>query len=159
MSLPQKPLGKVTVIAGTSVTEQLPTTNAGQQIISKEIFRTRWIKVANKTNQVIVIRLMRGKILDAATGEIFSGELLQETEVNNYKEIFIDVGETVYIHKDPGQTPLDLITDPEGETYITTLSEGQQGEYISLLNAGTTPTTGNVYVSPIAVFGLSLIHI
>lgn len=153
MSLPQKPLGKVTIIDGTTVTEGLPSTNAGQQIISKEIFRTRWIKFANKTDEVVVIRLMRGQILNPTTGEIFSGELLQETEINNYKEIFVDVGETVYIHKDPGQTPLDLITDPSGNTYITTLSEGQQGEYISLLNAGTTPTTGNVYVSPIAVFG------
>lgn len=150
MSLPQKPIGKVTVIAGSSITEDLPTTAAGLQIISKEIFRARWIKVANKTNQVVVIRLLKGVQLNATTGEVFVGELLQDTEVNNYKEIFVDVGETVYLHKDPGQTPLD--PDNPGD-YITTLSEGQQGEYISLLNAGTTPTSGNVYVSPIAVFG------
>jgi hypothetical protein len=153
MSLPQKPIGKVTVVAGTSITESLPTTNTGQQMISKEIFRTRWIKVANKTNQVVVIRLLRGQQLDPATGEVFIGELLIDTEVNNYKEIFVDSGETVYLHKDPGQTPLDPDPADPGEPYIQNLSEGQQGEYISLLNAGTNPTTGNVYVSPIAVFG------
>jgi hypothetical protein len=150
MSLPQKPIGKVTVIDGTTITAALPTTNAGQQIISKEIFRTRWIKVANKTDEVVVIRLLRGQQLNTTTGEVFVGELLIDTEVNNYKEIFVDSGETVYLHKDPGQTPLD--PDNPGD-YIGQLSEGQQGEYISLLNAGTEPTTGNVYVSPIAVFG------
>ena len=151
MSLRQKPIGKINVIDGTTITSGLPTTSAGVIVVTKEIFRTRWIKISNKTDAAVVIRMHKGTNLDATTGEVFITELLLDNnEPNNYKEMIIDVDETVYLHKDPGQTPLD--PDNPGD-YITDLSEGQQGELISFVHAGTAPTTGNVYVSPIAVFG------
>ena len=155
MSLPQKPIGKINLVAAGSITAGLPTTSAGVKVITKEIFRTRWIKISNKTNQPVVVRMHKGTNLDIATGEVSISELLLDNnETNNYKEMLIDVDETIYLHKDPGQTPLNPNpADPMVPEYITTLSEGQQGELIAFVHAGTAPTTGNVYVSPIAVFG------
>ena len=155
MTLPQKPIGKINLVAASSITSGLPTTNAGVKVVTKEIFRTRWIKITNKTDEAVVIRMHKGVGLDIATGEVNNTELLLDNnEPNNYKEMIVDVDETVYVHKDPGQTPLNPNpADPMVPEYITTLSEGQQGELIAFVHAGTAPTTGNVYVSPIAVFG------
>ena len=155
MSLPQKPIGKINLVVGTDINSGLPTTNAGVKVVTKEIFRTRWIKISNKTDAAVVIRMHRGTQLDIATGEVINTELLLDNnEPNNYKEMIVDVDETIYLHKDPGQTPLNPNpADPAVPEYIEDLSEGQQGELISFVHAGTAPTTGNVYVSPIAVFG------
>ena len=87
--------------------------------------------------------------IDASTGEPSNISTIQNVELNNYPAVVLEVGETMYLEKNPGQTPIE---DPSGPTYEQYQLD-QNGEIYQLFQIDGAPTSGNVYVSPVAILG------
>ena len=142
-----RPQGKVTVITGTTITGDHSVALAtAVHLKTKELYRARWVKITNATDARIVARRTKIQAIDETTGEPTHFEVIQNVETDNYPSMVIEVGETVYLEKNPGQTPLD------GGSYEVNQID-QNGQVYSLFQVDGAPTSGNVYVSPVALLG------
>ena len=143
-----KPTGKITSIDAADITAAYGSVATGtQKLRSKEIFRASAVKIDNRSTVPLCARVVSVSQIEASTGETYSHGYTIDQEVNNYLDMVIAPGETVYIRKDSGQTKYD---DPNIPTYITDTS----GETIELrLAPDTTAGTGYVYASPVAIVG------
>lgn len=145
-----KPQGKVTVIDGTTITGDHSVALATSvNLNKKELYRARWIRVTNGTDARIVARRTQVQAIDGTTGEPNNYTTIQNVELDNYPSVVIEVNETVYLEKNNGQTPFD---PPGGPTYEVNQLD-QNGEIYQLFQIDGAPTSGNVYVSPVAVLG------
>ena len=143
-----RPQGKVTVVDGTTITGDHSVAMAtAVHLKAKELYRARWIKVTNATDARIVARRTKIQAIDATTGEGTHFEVIQNTETDNYPSMVIEVGETVYLEKNPGMTPVD-----ENGDYVVNQIKNN-GQVYSLFQVDGAPTSGNVYVSPVAIVG------
>ena len=143
-----RPQGKVTVVAGTTISGDHSVALAtAVHLKTKELYRARWIKVTNATDARIVARRTKIQAIDATTGEGTHFEVIQNTETDNYPSMVIEVGETVYLEKNPGMTPVD-----ENGDYVVNQIKNN-GQVYSLFQVDGAPTSGNVYVSPVAIVG------
>lgn len=145
-----RPQGKVTVVDGTTITGDHSVALAtAVHLKTKELYRARWIKVTNATDARVVVRRALVQAIDASTGEPSNISTIQNVELNNYPAVVLEVGETMYLEKNPGQTPIE---DPAGPTYEQYQLD-QNGEIYQLFQIDGAPTSGNVYVSPVAIVG------
>ena len=143
-----RPQGKVTVVDGTTITGDHSVALAtAVHLKTKELYRARWIKVTNATDARIVARRTKIQAIDATTGEPTHFEVIQNTETDNYPSMVIEVGETVYLEKNPGMTPVD-----ENGDYVVNQVDNN-GQVYSLFQVDGAPGAGNVYVSPVAIGG------
>ena len=143
-----RPQGKVTVVDGTTITGDHSVALAtAVHLKTKELYRARWVKITNATDTRIVARRTKIQAIDATTGEPTHFEVIQNVETNNYPSMVIEVGETVYLEKNPGMTPLD-----ENGDYVVNQIKNN-GQVYSLFQVDGAPGAGNVYVSPVAILG------
>ena len=143
-----RPQGKVTVITGTTITGDHSVALAtAVHLKTKELYRARWVKITNATDARIVARRTKIQAIDATTGEPTHFEVIQNVETDNYPSMVIEVGETVYLEKNPGMTPVD-----ENGDYVVNQIKNN-GQVYSLFQVDGAPTSGNVYVSPVAILG------
>ena len=145
-----RPQGKVTVVDGTTITGDHSVALAtAVHLKTKEMYRARWVRITNATDARIVARRTKIQAIDASTGEPTHFEVIQNVETNNYPSMVIESGETVYLEKNPGQTPIE---DSSGPTYEIVQID-QNGQVYSLFQVDGAPTSGNVYASPVAIVG------
>jgi len=143
-----RPQGKVTVVDGTTITgDHSVAVATAVHLKTKELYRARWIKVTNATDARIVARRTKIQAIDATTGEGTHFEVIQKVETDNYPSMVIESGETVYLEKNPGMTPVD-----ENGDYVVNQIDNN-GQIYSLFQIDGAPTSGNVYVSPVAILG------
>lgn len=142
-----RPQGKVTVVDGTTITGDHSVALAtAVHLKTKELYRARWVKITNATDARIVARRTKIQAIDETTGEPTHFEVIQNVETDNYPSMVIEVGETVYLEKNPGQTPID------GGSYVVNQIDNN-GQIYSLFQVDGAPGAGNVYVSPVAIQG------
>jgi len=142
-----RPQGKVTVVDGTTITGDHSVAQASAvHLKAKELYRARWVKITNATDARIVARRTKIQAIDATTGEGTHFEVIQNVETDNYPSMVIEVGETVYLEKNPGMTPLD------SGSYVVNQIDNN-GQIYSLFQVDGAPGAGNVYVSPVAILG------
>lgn len=143
-----RPQGKVTVVDGTTITGDHSVALAtAVHLKTKELYRARWVKITNATDSRIVARRTKIQAIDATTGEPTHFEVIQNTETDNYPSMVIEVGETVYLEKNPGMTPVD-----ENGDYVVNQIKNN-GQVYSLFQVDGAPGAGSVYVSPVAILG------
>jgi len=143
-----RPQGKVTVVDGTTITGDHSVALAtAVHLKTKELYRARWVKITNATDSRIVARRTKIQAIDATTGEPTHFEVIQNVETDNYPSMVIEVGETVYLEKNPGMTPVD-----ENGDYVVNQIKNN-GQVYSLFQVDGAPGAGNVYVSPVAILG------
>ena len=142
-----RPQGKVTVVDGTTITGDHSVALAtAVHLKTKELYRARWVKITNATDARIVARRAKVQAIDETTGEPSHIEVIQNVETDNYPSMVIEVGETVYLEKNPGMTPLD-----SGSYEVIQIDNN--GQIYQLFQIDGAPTAGNVYVSPVAIVG------
>jgi hypothetical protein len=143
-----RPQGKVTVVDGTTITgDHSVAVATAVHLKTKELYRARWVKITNATDARIVARRTTIQAIDATTGEPTHFEVIQNVETDNYPSMVIESGETVYLEKNPGMTPVD-----ENGDYVVN-QVVNKGQVYSLFQVDGAPTSGNVYVSPVAILG------
>lgn len=143
-----RPQGKITVVAGTDITGDHSVALAtAVHLKTKEMYRARWVKITNATDTRIVARRTKIQAIDATTGEPTHFEVIQNVETDNYPSIVIEVGETVYLEKNPGMTPVD----GNGDYEVNQIKNN--GQVYSLFQVDGAPGAGNVYASPVAILG------
>ena len=141
-----RPQGKVTVVDGTTITGDHSVALAtAVHLKTKELYRARWVKITNATDARIVARRTKIQAIDATTGEGTHFEVIQNVETDNFPSMIIEVGETVYLEKNPGMTPVD-----ENGDYVVNQIDNN-GQVYSLFQIDGAPGAGNVYVSPVAI--------
>ena len=142
-----RPQGKVTVVDGTTITGDHSVALAtAVHLKTKELYRARWVKITNATDTRIVARRTKIQAIDETTGEPTHFEVIQNVETDNFPSMVIEVGETVYLEKNPGMTPLD------SGSYVVNQIDNN-GQIYSLFQVDGAPGAGNVYVSPVAIQG------
>lgn len=143
-----RPQGKVTVVDGTTITgDHSVAVATAVHLKTKELYRARWVKITNATDSRIVARRTKIQAIDATTGEPTHFEVIQNVETDNYPSMVIEIGETVYLEKNPGMTPVD-----ENGDYVVNQIDNN-GQIYSLFQVDGAPGAGNVYVSPVAILG------
>ena len=154
------PTGKVTVIDGSNITGAynvaIPTGDV--KLNSKELYRANVIRITNNTDARIVARKIRVQAIDDATGipNNFQIDSIGYEEDDNFPQIIIEVGETVYLKKNSGNTTIVSKTIPGDPPTPAVYEENQlstEGEIYSLYQIDGAPTAGNVYASPVAISG------
>lgn len=143
-----RPQGKVTVVDGTTITGDHSVALAtAVHLKTKEMYRARWVRITNATDARIVARRTKIQAIDATTGEPNIFETIQNVETDNFPSMVIEVGETVYLEKNPGMTPVD-----DNGDYIVNQYQNN-GQVYSLYQIDGAPGAGNVYASPVAISG------
>jgi len=152
------PTGKVTIIGGASITGAynvaLPT--GAVSLSNKELYRAKIIRITNDTDARIVARKVRVQGINSETGipSNLQVDSIGYEEDDNYPQIVIEVGETIYLEKNSGNTTLVSKTIP-GDPPTPAVYEANQldteSDIYVLYQIDGAPTTGNVYVSPVAI--------
>lgn len=149
------PQGKVTKIAGTDITGSynvaIPT--GAVKLDSKEIYRAKWIRITNGTDKRIVARKIGVQAISASTGipSIYDIDKLGYEEDDNFPQLVIEVGETVYLQKKMGNTTLVSKTEGPNPAVYEENQMDTESETYALYEIDGAPTTGSVYVSPVSI--------
>lgn len=153
------PQGKVTKIDGTAITGlysvAIPTGGNGNAIplATKELYRARWIRITNGTDKRIVARKVGVQAIGPGTGEPthFEQDKFGYEEDDNYAQLTIEVGETIYLQKRPGNTTLVAKSEGGNPAVYEDNQMDTESETYSLFQIDGAPTAGSVYVSPVSI--------
>ena len=144
-----KPIGQITTIDAATITAGYPSGNSQVTLTGKEILRASTVRIDNRSDTVIVARVVEVNALNTSTGEPFSIGIINNVETFNHYDVIVKPEETIYIRKVPMPTTLD---NPNTPTYVNQPVEG--GQTINLLLAeGSSAGTGSVYASPVTIQG------
>lgn len=138
-----KPLGDVTAIDCSSV-------NIGTDPVVLSdfaLYNARQVRVSNLSNQPIAVMRCEASANVPATGNANSISVDAGFGVG---AIILAAGETVIIDKRPG----GRLWDDVASEYVATPPEQYHGDVIritdeALLGAGTSPTSGKIYISAV----------
>ena len=144
-----KPIGQITTIDAATITAAYPSGNSQVTLTGKEILRASTVRIDNRSDTVIVARVVEVNALNTSNGEPFSIGIINNVETFNHYDVIVKPEETIYIRKVPMPTTLD---NPNTPTYVSQPIEG--GQTINLLLAeGSSAGTGSVYASPVTIQG------
>ena len=153
------PQGKVTKIDGTTITGlysvAIPSGGNGNAIplANKELYRAKWIRITNGTDKRIVARKIGVQAISASTGipSNYDIDKFGYEEDDNFAQLAIEVGETVYLQKRPGNTTLVTKSEGGNPAVYEDNQMDTESETYSLYQIDGAPTTGSVYVSPVSI--------